>query len=40
LSALVEAMRPTVQTSQYIEKLGPFFVGRAIWRTPPKEAAK
>jgi chlorite dismutase len=40
LSALVEAMRPTTQTSQYIEKLGPFFVGRAIWRTPQKEAVK
>jgi hypothetical protein len=36
LSQLVEAMRPTVQTSQYIEKLGPFFVGRALWRTPQK----
>ncbi len=36
LSALVEAMRPTVQTSQYIESLGPFFVGRALWRTPQK----
>lgn len=36
LSQLVEAMRPTVQTSQYLESLGPFFVGRALWRTPPK----
>lgn len=34
LSALVEAMRPTVQTSQYLESLGPFFVGRALWRSP------
>ncbi len=40
LSALVETMRPTVQTSQYIQNLGPFFVGRAVWRTPFKEAAK
>ena len=40
LSALVETMRPTVQTSQYIQNLGPFFVGRAIWHTPSKEAAK
>lgn len=40
LSALVETMRPTVQTSQYIKNMGPFFVGRAIWRTPQKEAAK
>ena len=36
LSALVETMRPTVQTSQYIANLGPFFVGRAMWRTPQK----
>lgn len=36
LSQLVEAMRPTVQTSQYISNLGPFFVGRALWRTPQK----
>ena len=34
LSALVEAMRPTVQTSQYLANLGPFFVGRAVWRSP------
>lgn len=39
LSALVEAMRPTVQTSQYLENLGPFFVGRAVWQSPLKEAA-
>jgi hypothetical protein len=36
LSALVETMRPTVQTSEYLESLGPFFVGRAVWRTPLK----
>jgi chlorite dismutase len=36
LSQLVEAMRPTVQTSQYLENIGPFFVGRALWRTPQK----
>lgn len=36
LSQLVETMRPTVQTSQYIQNLGPFFVGRALWRTPQK----
>ncbi len=39
LSILVETMRPTVQTSQYLENLGPFFVGRALWRTPQKESA-
>jgi chlorite dismutase len=40
LSALVETMRPTVQTSQYIQNLGPFFVGRAIGSTPQKEPVK
>jgi chlorite dismutase len=33
LSMLVERMRKTVQTSTYLEKLGPFFVGRANFRT-------
>lgn len=33
LSMLVERMRKTVQTSTYLEKLGPFFVGRAAFRT-------
>jgi chlorite dismutase len=32
LSHLVQNMRKTIQTSEYIEKLGPFFVGRACWR--------
>ena len=31
LSACVQAMRRTKQTSLYIEKMGPFFVGRALW---------
>lgn len=30
LSAVVQAMRKTIQTSQYMEKMGPFFVGRAV----------
>ncbi len=38
LSALVEAMRPTKQTSTYIEKMGPFFVGRAVWQSPRRDA--
>jgi len=25
-------MRKTQQTSLYLERLGPFFVGRAIWQ--------
>ena len=32
LSALVERMRKTKQTSQYLTNLGPFFVGRAAWQ--------
>jgi chlorite dismutase len=32
LSALVQHMRATRQTSEFIQKMGPFFVGRAIWQ--------
>jgi chlorite dismutase len=34
LSAIVQAMRRTQQTSLYLERLGPFFVGRAVWQSP------
>ena len=34
LSKIVQAMRKTVQTSTYIEKLGPFFIGKAVWQSP------
>ncbi|MBI4369330.1 MAG: chlorite dismutase family protein [Elusimicrobia bacterium] len=34
LSATVQAMRRTKQTSQYMEKMGPFFIGRAVWQSP------
>ncbi len=34
LSKIVEVMRGTVQTSTYIERLGPFFVGRALYQSP------
>lgn len=34
LSAVVQAMRKTQQTSLYLDRLGPFFVGRAVWQTP------
>ena len=33
LSAIVQTMRKTQQTSLYLESLGPFFVGRAIWQS-------
>lgn len=34
LSHLVQAMRRTAQTSQYLQSLGPFFVGHALWQSP------
>ncbi len=34
LSHVVQSMRGTVQTSQYIQHMGPFFVGRAVGRNP------
>ncbi len=32
ISAVVQAMRKTKQTSQYLESLGPFFIGKAFWQ--------
>jgi len=34
LSAVVQAMRKTQQTALYLERLGPFFVGRVAWQSP------
>jgi Chlorite dismutase len=34
LSHLVQAMRKTSQTSQYLQSLGPFFIGHALWQSP------
>ncbi|MBI3403789.1 MAG: chlorite dismutase family protein [Acidobacteria bacterium] len=34
LSAIVQTMRKTQQTSLYLERLGPFFIGRAVWQAP------
>lgn len=34
LSKCVEMMRKTRQTSQYIQSMGPFFVGKAVWQSP------
>ena len=33
LSRVVQDMRRTQQTSLYLERLGPFFVGRAVWQS-------
>ena len=32
LSACVQAMRKTRQTSRYMDQMGPFIIGKAIWR--------
>jgi len=36
LSHLVQAMRRTAQTSQYLQSLGPFFVGHVLWQSAPR----
>jgi chlorite dismutase len=33
LSSIVQRMRKTKQTSQYLKRLGPFFVGKAVWHS-------
>ena len=35
LSAIVQEMRKTEQTSQYLDSLGPFFVGKVAWQAKP-----
>ena len=39
LSRLVKDMRRTRQTSEFIEKMGPFFIGRVVWQSPMSAAA-
>jgi len=39
LSAVVQAMRKTQQTSLYLDRLGPFFVGRAAWQSSSADVA-
>ena len=34
LSHIVQTMRKTRQTSEFIQSLGPFFVGHALWQSP------
>ena len=36
-SAVVQAMRKTKQTSHYLESLGPFFIGKAVWQSNNKQ---
>jgi len=33
LSAVVQEMRRTEQTAQYLDSLGPFFIGKAVWQS-------
>jgi chlorite dismutase len=33
LSAVVQDMRRTEQTSQYLDRLGPFFIGKTVWQS-------
>jgi len=40
LSKLVKDMRPTIQTSEYIKEMGPFFVGRVLYQAPVPEAVR
>jgi len=36
LSALVQTMRATTQTSAYMESMGPFFIGKVAWQSKLK----
>lgn len=36
LSRVVQDMRKTQQTAKYIQSLGPFFIGKAVWQSPLK----
>lgn len=36
LSHIVQTMRKTKQTSEFIQSLGPFFVGHALWQASPR----
>lgn len=38
LSSVVQRMRRTQQTSLHLDHLGPFFVGRGVWRAPSPSA--
>lgn len=38
LSKLVEAMRATEQTAEWLDRLGPFFVGRKSWQSGDPDA--
>ncbi|MGE5359830.1 MAG: chlorite dismutase family protein [Bacteroidales bacterium] len=37
LSAIVQTMRKTQQTSLYLDRLGPFFIGRVAWQSESRQ---
>lgn len=37
LSMMVQTMRKTRQTAEFLEQLGPFLIGKAIWQRYPRE---
>ncbi|MCL4871612.1 MAG: chlorite dismutase family protein [Anaerolineae bacterium] len=37
LSSIVQRMRKTKQTSLHLERLGPFFIGKAIWQSQSQQ---
>jgi len=38
LSAVVQEMRRTEQTAQYLDRLGPFFIGKVLWQSKAPDA--
>jgi len=40
LSKLVKDMRSTVQTAEYMQEMGPFFVGRVVYQAPVPDASR
>ena len=40
LSKLIKDMRSTRQTSEFMESMGPFFIGRALHQSPLPEASR
>ena len=39
LSKLVKDMRSTRQTSEFIQQMGPFFVGKTLYQSAPPDAS-
>ena len=39
LSVMVQTMRKTRQTSEFLTSLGPFFIGHVLWQSPFEKKA-